>query len=293
MNDRFQDLYPRDVTLQPLLLHSMAHAWEFIEPVMRLVDPQHICEIGAESGLTTDLLCRAFPAANVWAVDPYPSRTLDLVNARYSNSHLVRAYSPEALLELPLADIYLVDGDHNYYTVLQELRTIESLSLAEPAPRQPLVILHDVGWPCARRDFYCDPERVPNDYRQPMVKGAGVVPGKQEAVLSRARGEEIGFRRECWVASAEGGSSNGVLTAVEDFLAEREGYEFLRVPVVFGFGFLFPKAAPYAAAVRAVVKPWAENGFLERLERNRIDLYLRVLELQDEVERLRALHFRA
>jgi hypothetical protein len=44
----------------------------------------------------------------------------------------------------------VIDGDHNYYTVLRELRLADSVARRDGRPL--LAFMHDVGWPCARRD---------------------------------------------------------------------------------------------------------------------------------------------
>ena len=52
----------------------------------------------------------------------------------------------------------VIDGDHNYYTVSEELRLIgERAAGAE----LPLLLFHDVCWPHARRDDYFAPELIP------------------------------------------------------------------------------------------------------------------------------------
>ena len=59
--------------------------------------------------------------------------------------------SPEVFTDLPLADLYVLDGDHNYAVVSQELNWI--LAHAPDA----VVVLHDVLWPWSRRDLYYEP----------------------------------------------------------------------------------------------------------------------------------------
>ena len=77
----------------------------------------------------------------------------------------------------------LVDGDHNWYTVVNELRLIAATSAGAGEPL-PVLICHDVGWPYGRRDLYYAPEQIPEEYRQPWAQqgacapaGAEVVPG--------------------------------------------------------------------------------------------------------------------
>jgi hypothetical protein len=149
-------------------------------------------------------------------------------------------------------------GDHNYYTVSEELRIIAGRAGAD----LPLLIFHDVGWPHARRDDYYDPNLVPESARQSIHEGAGVFPGEP--------GIRPGGLPYRYAAAREGGPRNGVLTAVEDFVAEREGLRLAVVPAFFGLGVVWPERAPYADAVADVLEVWDRNPLLERLEANRV-----------------------
>jgi hypothetical protein len=161
--------------------------------------------------------------------------------------------------------------------VLRELRA----AFGDRRPG-PLVVLHDVAWPCGRRDAYYAPDRIPADARHEHAFWAALRPGDEGAVESGfSGGGEMAF------ALREGGERNGVLTAVEDFMAERTGLRFVRLPAVFGVGFLFAEDAPWAEAMTEHVGPLHEHPLLAALERNRLALYMRVLELQDEGERRR------
>ena len=54
--------------------------------------------------------------------------------------------------------VVVIDGDHNYWTVSEELRL---LSERAPGAELPLLLFHDVCWPHARRDDYFAPELIP------------------------------------------------------------------------------------------------------------------------------------
>ena len=69
----------------------------------------------------------------------------------------------------------ILDGDHNYYTVSEELRLIAERARAA---RSRCCCCHDVGWPHGRRDDYFAPELIPADYRQPTVEWGGLHPGE-------------------------------------------------------------------------------------------------------------------
>ena len=156
------------------------------------------------------------------------------------------------------ADAVIIDGDHNYYTVIEELRAIAAASGAE----LPLLMFHDVGWPHGRRDDYYAAELIPAERRQPIQEGGGLHPDE-----SGIRAGGLPYRG---AAAREGGPRNGVLTAVEDFVAEREGLRLAIVPAFFGLGIVWSADAPWAEAIAEVLEPWDRNPLLARLEANRV-----------------------
>jgi len=259
---------------EPLLLHSLTAFRELIEGCLEATGAATVCEIGSETGgHTHDLVAWAERHdAHVWCVEPHPVVGLRELAAQSTALTLVRGRSPGALADVPACDAWIVDGDHNYATVASELRTI--VAKARAADRPALAILHDVGWPAGRRDSYYAPQAI--DDPHPHTWSRGVVPGEPGVVDGGFRGGG----EFAW-AEREGGTANGVRAAVEAVAAE-EGLELLVVPSVFGLGFLFAPDAPWAGIVQALVAPLAGAPLLERLERNRVALYLRVLALQDE-----------
>src|SRR5207244_1635871 len=130
-----------------------------------------------------------------------------------------------ALPELPLPDAIVIDGDHNYYTVSEELRLIGERAADTGLP---LLLFHDVLWPHGRRDDYFDASAIPADARHPVVpEGDGIFPGEP--------GSGPGGLPYPRSAAQEGGPRNGVLTAIEDFAAARDGVRLAIVPAFFGF----------------------------------------------------------
>lgn len=267
---------------RPLLLHSLVELREVWLPVLAAAGVRSVVEIGSESGVATSLLTDALRRrgdARLVVIDPDPG-----VAPRSGGGlevRVVRGYSPQALDEVELADAYFLDGDHNYPTVSAELAAIAAAADAAGAANFPLVLLHDVGWPAARRDQYYAPERIAPDQRRDHTWDEGVAVGNPGVVRAGFRGEGA----FAW-ATTEGGPGNGVLTAVEDFLAGHPELSLRTVPVIFGLGLIVDERAPWAPAVDALLAPWSDNPLLARLERNRLDLYLRVLELQGEIAEL-------
>jgi hypothetical protein len=234
---------------------------EIVVPLLDAAGAKSVVEVGAYAGDLTGLLVEwaGGSGARVWAIDPSPRKPLVELAERHPDLELVRETSHAALAAIPLPDAAIIDGDHNYFTVSEELRIIaERAGSAE----LPLLIFHDVAWPHGRRDDYYDPALVPEDARQPIHEGAGVFPGEP--------GIRPGGLPYRFAAAREGGPRNGVLTAVEDFVAAREGLRLAVVPAFFGLGVVWPERAPYADAVAELLELWDRNPLLERLEANRV-----------------------
>jgi hypothetical protein len=240
---------------------SLATLSEILFACLDAVAPRSVIEVGAYAGDVTRLLLdwAAASGAQIWAIDPSPRPELVRLAAERSDLQLIREASHEALRHLSRPDAVIIDGDHNYYTVTEELRLVaDGLQAAE----LPLLLFHDVTWPHARRDNYYTPEAIPEEYRHPMAKAAAVFPGEP--------GLRPGGLPYHWAAKREGGPRNGVLTAIEDFVAERGGLRLAIVPAFFGFGAVWHRDAPWADEIARLLAPWDRNPLLERLEANRV-----------------------
>ncbi len=265
---------------------SLAQVAEIMLPCLDAAGVRSIAEVGAFAGDLTRVLVAwsRSAAAKVMAIDPAPQPALERLAAEHAELELIRQTSLEALPAIPLPDAIVIDGDHNYYTVREELRLIgERATGAE----LPLLLFHDVRWPHARRDDYFDPEQIPDQFRHPTAGGAGLFPG--DAGVRRGG---LPYPKS---AAHEGGEHNGVLTAVEEFVAGREHVRLAVVPVFFGFGVAWHSERPWADAVAAIVDPFDRHPVLERLEANRVTMLARdyvdrneVWKLQDRLVRQQA-----
>jgi len=210
----------------------------FIRPeVLRRSRPQ-ILEIGIASGSHTRRLLGAclLRLGKIVCIDPFPGPAIERMLERHPLATLHKDTSLRALPKLVESglrvDVGIVDGDHNYYTVCQELEQIERMLTPTG-----VIILHDTGWPFGRRDRYFDPDSIPEALRQPYARG-GIVRGQS------ALSETEGINRKRFNATHEGGPKNGVLTAAEDFVATNPARWVLEVhDEEFGLGIIRQRTA--------------------------------------------------
>lgn len=270
--------------------------WEsVVKPLLSITQPSSIVEIGSDCGANTlNLLGYVQECGGVLhVIDPVPKYSVEEWQHRYGEFLVFhKDRSLDALPKIERMDVVLIDGDHNWYTVYNELKMIE-----ENAVRRgtlfPLVILHDVGWPYGRRDLYYDPESIPAEFRK-VYERKGIRPG--QVTLQ----DEGGLNSHLWNAIDEDDRRNGVLTAVEDFMEERRGaYELMQVPVNFGLGVLYSKEL---SNINIAFSEWVESinvtrnlrPILEMTEHERVrkeletvEMTSRMKERSKEIDRLR------
>jgi cephalosporin hydroxylase len=207
--------------------------WDIaIVPVLKAIDAKRVVEIGALRGETTTLLLEELldPEAELHVIDPVPQFDPTEHERRFPGRYIFhRDISHNALPRLSPADVALVDGDHNWYTVYHDLRLLSATAREAGAPL-PVFILHDVGWPYGRRDLYYTPEQIPEEFRQPYDQ-RGMVPGRAQ-LLRAGRG---GMNPTMNNAVREGGARNGVMTALDDFIEEHDKpVRRVVLPIYFG-----------------------------------------------------------
>jgi hypothetical protein len=228
----------------------MIKLWRhLIRPILVAAEAKSILEIGAEFGTSTKTLLKYVKetGGHLHCIDPVPA--FDADEFQKANPELVTFYrdlSLNVIPDLPHFDVAMVDGDHNWYTVYNELKQIEAIHGHDPMA-QPLIFAHDIGWPYGRRDLYYDPSNIPVEFRHPHEQ-KGMLPKKSELLDGK------GMNLELWNATHEGGERNGVLTGVDDYIKESQlEYEFLNLPLYYGLGILITKQRLAANAALAVV----------------------------------------
>jgi len=163
----------------------------------------------------------------------------------------------ELVPDPPAADLYVLTGETGYHGTLRDLERV----LAE-AP-DAVVLVGNLLWPGGRRDVLSGVGAVGPSVLQDELSRAGLGAGAVDA------------------AEVAGGEENGVLTAVEDALAETgDTWTLGIVPVLGGLGVLARDDAWFAEGLWETLLPWTTSELLAGLERARVALLSRVLELE-------------
>ena len=258
-----------------------------IRPILEAIDPEVIVEIGVDYGQTTRaILEMPGSRAVLHAIDPAPQPNVDRWLETYPGRLVFhREASLNVIPHLPPFQVGLIDGDHNWYTVFNEFLLIAALAGNDP-DRFPVLLFHDIGWPYGRRDLYYAHDRIPPEHRHPHAR-KGIKWG--EADLA----EDGGLNAQLQNALREGGERNGVLTGIEDAMAQTPiEFDFIRIPAYFGLGILTPKARRAACPALSKVLDEIASGpgllrFLATVEESRAQLQVVQQETTRELKRLR------
>ena len=244
-------------------------------------------EIGSDQGVNTvNLLefCRQ-TGATLHVIDPAPGYDVSKWQSEYGDRLVFHEdLSLNALPSIEDFDVVLIDGDHNWYTVLQRAQDDRAPMRRERSQDFPLVLLHDIGWPYGRRDLYYDPDSIPEEHRKPYDK-KGMLPGVPDLV------EEGGMNRHLNNAVREHEPKDGVLTAIEDFLgASQYELDLLELPGIHGLGILTPaplkRQNPDLARLLSELdfSPFVER-YVQGVEKARLELQVRQQEERREYQR--------
>jgi GT2 family glycosyltransferase/glycosyltransferase involved in cell wall biosynthesis/predicted O-methyltransferase YrrM len=267
----------------------MYRFWEtLIEPLLSELEPRVTVEIGAGQGANTRNLAAFCHTRGgvVHAIDPKPQFDVSALKRQFKTELVFhRSRSLDVLRRIAKIDAALIDGDHNWYTVFHELQTLELLAGAHTHPF-PLVLLHDVAWPYGRRDLYYNAADIPERYRKPHRR-RGMRPGSHSLVASG------GLNPRFDNALAEGGPQNGVLTAVDDFLAQSPmRLTFLDVRGFHGLGILvsddrLERRPGLRRRIQKLKSAQVLEGHIEEVERWRITSQISAEEQRRHRARLR------
>lgn len=211
----------------------MRRFWtEIIKPIVEGLKPNTMIEIGVDKGENTRNILEYCleNKCKLISIDPYPDSSVPELKNEYKDQlTLIRDLSLNVLSDIDDAQVFFIDGDHNWYTVYNELKIIQD----KAKEYFPLIFLHDVEWPYARRDLYYNPNDIPPEYINQYAK-------KGIDLHSKELNEKYGFNSFLNNALEVGTPRNGVFTAVEDFL-NQTGFDlkFVKIHGFYGLGIIY------------------------------------------------------
>jgi hypothetical protein len=143
------------------------HINSFVNPTSEF----KLLEVGLYHAGNTKQLLEQYPNIQLTGVDPSYHSNIGELQKGYPNFTFINDTSLNVLDRLDGFDVVLIDGDHNRYTVYNELKTIfidyETF---------PLVILHDIHKPWGRKDFSYNSNTIPGGefHREPQGVLSGI-----------------------------------------------------------------------------------------------------------------------
>lgn len=181
----------------------------FIMPILKLKEIRRILDIVGEPEKISEEL-------NKFCIKMGKTLVMSDIYEKYSNNKLLNTnpyyYNSETdINEIPnigMIDVVFIHCDYNWYFVWEILKKIEKIFDGD---NLPLIFVFGTDWKTARRDSYLQPELIPEEFCHSYQK-KGIKPGKSELC------EDEGYDKDRYHAEQESGESNGVLTAIEDFI---------------------------------------------------------------------------
>jgi len=258
-------------------MYSLVAFKEIIFDVLELTGVNIVAEVGVGEGLFSRALCKWSEGRDVrlHLIDrQIPSEFREHVALYGPRVRLHAGHSLSVLGNILPCDAVILDGDHNYYTVHRELLAVIEASASQSC----IIFVHDVGWPCGRRDFYFAPEDIPEVALHPFVN----VPFPDESSCFHHVWNAA--QRSIGMASHGGGKRNGVLTAIEDVMEAYSGWSLRIVPCVYGLGIMYKARSEHSSELDRYFRPLHNNLLLSRLERERVRALMRAQNLPAPVE---------
>ncbi len=227
--------------------------WDsLIAPYVAASRPRSTLLAGGGDGVLVSRLIEATAAwkGTVHLADPSPSFDVAALRQQAGDRIIVhRARGRDVIGLLPVPDLLLLDTDPNWYTTHGMLQAAANQAAALNGCF-PVTLLSNTGWPHGRRDGYADPNAIPEPLRLPHQR-AGLRLGERSLCAGR------GLFADRFHATTENEPRNGVMTALEDFLAGQAGrIGVASLPFLHGISLVHPRGLTDAPAL---------GGFLQAI----------------------------
>lgn len=231
-----------------------------------------IVEIGSDTGKNTENILNYCISNNakLVSIDPAPNFDVKKFKSKYQDAFVMEEdISLNVLPNLKNYDCILIDGDHNWYTVYNELKIIEKLG----KKNMPLIFLHDVCWPYGKRDLYYNPKLIPKNFLNPYRKKA--------ISLENDKLVDEGINGHLNNSIRYGGKKNGVVTAVYDFIKESSlNFSFKIIPIFHGLGILYLENKSFDKYLENLIE---ESKIFEFAEKFYLKSYIKEHEINETI----------
>lgn len=252
-----------------------------ILPILKKIKASRIIEIGVGTGkLTEDLLGLAEAnEGELDCIDLYSwDDKIEKIISSSEHGRFFMELSSEILPTLNAADAYIIAGDFNYYTVLNDLNNAWKLSHKEQKPF--LALVRGLTWPFGRRDGYYNPNAIPQDHVHPHTWMQAINVDDPDIAKIGFRSSTIAF------ACHEGGEKNGVRTAVLDFTDEhKQELTWVEIPAFLGLGIIYSSDAPWSSEITHFLKAFKQEDLVSQQEEYRMKLLTQFSLTRDEMYR--------
>ena len=253
-------------------LFSMCNFKSIYMPIMQILNPKEITEIGTDQGNNTEILKEYCIQNDAHLVIVDPAGNDFYAQDKIAAITIKKEKSIEYLEgQQSASDVYFVDGDHNYDTVSLELQLINKLSLSSNKP--VVVFMHDISWPWAYRDLYYSLGAEVGDEDITSDEGVSLYDAATDNKGIPSTGQ-YAFRK------FEGGEKNGVRRALEDFLKVEQHWNLVDIHSLYGLGILWSEQHMNARQLSLMREVGAHfdyfKEFLSILEWNRLALYSQI-----------------
>ncbi len=211
-------------------LSSMVNWAPLYLPLFEQMQPRTIVEIGAGEGDNTRCLAAHCinGGATLHVVDTRPVEDQELSATGHVHFHQQR--SLDFLRGFREAEVYFIDGDHNYATLREEIELIAGSESAR------MLLVHDTGWPCGLVDSFHDPATVEGEVGSHTWE-KGPLPWETSLHESGFAAGFVAWREQI------GGKRNGLRPAIDDFLASHLDWSGSFHAPFYGLGLLWKKGS--------------------------------------------------
>lgn len=265
---------------QDILYPQIDEFHPLIHQILKLINPQSIVQIGIGAGSLSEKLLTWIEKHNgqLICIDLYSWNDQIKQKLDSPNLEFFEELSLDVLPTLSAADLYIINGDPNYFTLSNELKIIWEACQASEKPF--LALVYGTSWPFDQRDAYSNPSMLPISNIHPYTWIQGVVPDYPETLSDGYKVDTLAF------AIHAGEKQNGLLNAIWDFTEDKkEMLGMIKIPLFFGVTVIFSKGGKWSQKLTDLVKNYKDHDLTVSMEENFQDIVLELSKFQFEEER--------